>query len=171
VLLSSIPVTDTPVTLRRLGGVATPGLFRGLIDYVTASPLRRRVRKALALTPRAFVRHDLLVVCAFSAQIRVEWRSRDIHPWDADLPADRRAALFREQALCDTDAAIVRLFQILPDLDTIEIRVLEPHADRLLLAGTVERQDVVAARSLSSPGMRLKVMGVRYHVRDGQLEP
>jgi hypothetical protein len=77
-----------------------------------------------------------------------------------------------EQASRDTDAAISRLFQILPDLDAIEIRVLEPHSpNRLVFAGTVVREDVLAARSVASPGMRLKLMGIRSHTTDGHLEP
>jgi hypothetical protein len=171
-LLSCIRVSDVPGILRRLDGVETPRLLRGLIGYVAASPLRRLVRKALALTPRAFVRHDLLVLCEFSAQMRLEWRSRDIHPWDKSLPADRRAELFRDQAFCDTDAAIVRLFRILPDLDTIEVRVLEPRPpNRAILAGTVARRDADAVRSLASPGMRLRLMGVRCQLEGGRLAP
>lgn len=115
--------------------------------------------------------HDVLLLTKLCGQLQVEWQTRGIFPWDRHLPADRQAQLFREQALHDTDAAIVRLFQGLPEIDAIEIRVLEPYApNRLLLAGTVERHDVIATRSLLSPAMRLKVMGVQYHVKDGQLD-
>jgi hypothetical protein len=119
------------------------------------------VRKALALTPRGFVPHDVLVLGQLSARLRVEWRARDLHPWDRDLPVERRAMVLREQALRDTDAAILRLFQLLPEMDAIDIRVLEPREPhRLLLAGTVTRADVLATRSIVSPGMRLRMMGV-----------
>jgi len=92
----------------------------------------------------------------------MEWRARDVHPLHRDLPTERQAALFREQTLLDTDAAIARSFQLLPDVAAIEIRVLEPHApERVLLAGTVDRHDALASRSLSSPGMRLNMMGVQ----------
>lgn len=67
--------------------------------------------------------------------------------------------------LCDTDAAIVRLFRTFPEVDAIEVRVLGPRApDRVVLAGTVAREDVLAARSLPSPAMRLNAMGVRSHL-------
>ena len=92
--------------------------------------------------------------------------------WDESLPADRRSELFRDQAFRDTDAAIVRLFQILPDLDTIEVRVLEPRPpNRTILAGTVARRDADAARPLASPGMRLRLMGVRCRLEGGRLAP
>ena len=142
------------------------------ISGVTRGRLRRIVTRALALTPRGFVPHDVPRLNKLSAQLRVEWLTRDIHPWDRVLPLRRRAELFRDQASRDTDAAISRLFQILPDLDAIEIRVLEPHSpNRLVFAGTVVREDVLAARSVASPGMRLKLMGIRSHTTDGHLEP
>src|SRR5262245_34559587 len=134
---------------------------------------RRIMTKALALTPRGFVPRDVLVLSKLSGQLQVEWRARDIHPWDRDQPAGRQAELFRELALHDTADAVVRLFQILPEMDALDIRVLGPRdaSEPLMLAGTVTRSEAFAARSLSSPGMRLMVMGVRYQVRNGYLEP
>jgi len=171
-LSSPIHMTDPPRILRRLDGMAIPRPLRGLMAYVAASPLRRLVRKALSLSPRGFVSQDVLVLCDFSAQLRVEWRTRDIHPWDGSLPLDRRSELFRDQAFHDTDAAIVRLFRILPDLDAIEVRVLEPRPpNRTILAGTVARRDADAARPLASPGMRLRLMGVRCRLEGGRLAP
>jgi hypothetical protein len=129
------------------------------------------VKKALSLPPRGFVPRDVLVLTNLAAQLQLEWETRDIHPWDRNLPEDWQAALFREQALHDTDAAVTRLFRVLPEIDVIDIRVLAPRApNRLLLAGTVGRQDLVDARPLASPGMRLAVMGVRYYRTHGQLK-
>jgi len=171
-LSSPIHMTDPAGILRRLDGMAIPRPLRGLMAYVAASPLRRLVRKALSLSPRGFVSRDVLVLCDFSAQLRVEWRTRDIHPWDGSLPVDRRSELFRDQAFHDTDAAIVRLFRILPDLDAIEVRVLEPRPpNRTILAGSVARRDADAARPLASPGMRLRLMGVRCRLEGGRLAP
>ncbi len=66
----------------------------------------------------------------------------------------------------------MRCFAMLPQIEAIELRVLEPwEPNRLLLAGTVERMDVVTARALSSPAMRLRMLGVRCQIRDGRLEP
>jgi len=133
---------------------------------------RRMVTKALAVGSRGFIANDVLLLSKLSTQVQVEWRTRDVHPWDRNVPPDQRADLFREQTLHDTDAAILRFFQLLPDLDAIEIRVLEPHApNRLILAGAVARRDAMATRSLSSPGMRLKTMGIKFRTNGGHLEP
>ena len=61
--------------------------------------------KALALAPRGFVFRDVLHLNRLSARVRVEWRTRDVHPWDQNVPPGRRSELFRDQAMRDTDAA------------------------------------------------------------------
>ena len=54
----------------------------------------------------------------------------------------------------------------------IEVRVLEPRPpNRTILAGTVARRDADAARPLTSPGMRLRLMGVRCRLEGGRLAP
>jgi hypothetical protein len=121
------------------------------------------VTKALALAPRGFVRHDVLVLNEVSARLKLEWRTRDIHPWDRGLSLERRTTRFRDQALRDTDAAIARCFLLLPEVDEIEVRVLGPcPSEAVILAGTVVRSDVAAVRGIASPRMRLELMGVRY---------
>jgi hypothetical protein len=146
--------------------------LRTLLAHVRAGALRRQVRNALALAPRGFVQRDVLVLCELSARLRVEWRTRDIHPWDGRLPTDRRSELFRDQAFRDTDEAIARLFQAIPDVDAIDVRVLEPEpSGRTILDGTVARRDVCAARSVASPGMRLRLMGIRCRLEGGRLQP
>jgi hypothetical protein len=126
------------------------------------SALRRAITRALALTPRGFVPRDVLALARLSARLQLEWRARDLHPWDRGLAPERRAQIFREQMLRDTDAAIRRCFRLLPEIDAIDVRVLGPHPPHgLLCAGTVLRRDAFEARSLSSPWMRLNAMGVR----------
>jgi hypothetical protein len=147
-------------------------VLRAWVGRVTEGRFRRIVTKALALSPRGFVPDDVLVLRKLSARLQVEWRSRDLHPWDRDLPPRRRAERVRELTLDDTDAAIMRLFRTLPDVDGLEVRVFAPlPSDRIILAGVVAREDAFAARSMSSPGMRLRMMGVQYRMRDGHLEP
>src|SRR5262249_8037776 len=125
--------------------------------------VRSAVIKALALAPRGFVRRDVLVLSAVSARLKLEWRTRDIHPWDRGLSLERRTARFRDQALRDTDEAIVRCFRLMPAIDEIAVRVLEPgSSDVVILAGTVARSDVATVRGIVSPRMRLEMMGVRY---------
>ena len=146
------------------------------MTYLKETKLQRITRKALALAPRGGVRHDVLVINQLSnnpvQQLRIEWCARDVHPWDQDLPPLDQAELFCQQALHDTEAAILRLFQMLPGIHQVDFRVLDPKAsNRVILAGNVERDEIPAARRLQSIKMRLMMMGVRFLMAGGHLEP
>ena len=69
--------------------------LRDLIDRVAQGRLRRIVTRVLAIRPRGFVPNDVLHLSKLSAQLQIEWRSRDVHPWDRSVASDRRARLFR----------------------------------------------------------------------------
>jgi hypothetical protein len=72
--------------------------------------------------------------------------------------------MFAEQALADTEAAVLRLFEKLPEVDVIELSVLEPKSETLIAAGTVHRSDLNENRPhMLSVGMRLREVGVRCH--------
>jgi len=86
---------------------------------------RCRVAHGLALKPRGAVRNDVLAIKQLAVGLRVEWFARDTHPWDRDLPERRQAELFAQQCLEDVDAAIPRLFEGLPEIEVLEISVLE----------------------------------------------
>lgn len=132
--------------------------------------LRGRVVRALAITPRGGVAHDFLQLSNFSAHLRVEWTARDVHPWDSDLPPGARAERFVDQSLTDTNAAIHRLFRMLPEVEVIEIRVLDPNSGAPIIAGTITRDEALTVSS-PSPRMKLKKLGVDYRLRSGQFEP
>src|SRR5262249_52290544 len=122
-----------------------------LLAPLTGGSLRQMVRRALALHPRGVVQNDVLTLRDVSPRPRVAWHARALHPWDEHLPERRRVERFREQMLHDTDAAIVRLFELTPDIDTVEVSVLAPEPpNRVLLAGRVLRADVLSSRSLTS---------------------
>lgn len=135
--------------------------------------LRRLAAKALALTPRGAVAHDVLVLGKVSIQkLRFEWRARDVHPWDRDLSLQRQAERFCQQALEDTESALVRLFQTLPDADQIDFRVLGPsESNQVIAEGSVEREEFLAARNSPSIRMRMLMMGVRFTLPAGYLKP
>jgi hypothetical protein len=123
----------------------------------------RKIRKALALHLRGEVRRDGLTLDNVSSHLEIRWRARDIHPWDRHLARYEREVKFAEQALADTEAAILRLFEKLPQIDVIELSVLEPKSETLIAAGTVHRSDLHAARPrLLSVGMRLREVGITY---------
>jgi len=130
----------------------------------------RRTKQALALKPRGGIRNDVLVINRLAMRVRVEWFARDVHPWDSDLPERRKAELFAQQCLEDVDAAIPRLFEQLPEIDVLEIEVLERTSKSKIIGGVVHRSDL-AAQVGSSLGMRLKTIGINYRCEDLRLEP
>ena len=132
--------------------------------------ITRRVAHALALKPRGAVRDDVLAIDRLAVALHVQWFARDVHPWDRDLPEKRRAELFAQQCLGDVDAAIPRLFEQLPEIDILEIGVLDRDSKSRIIAGVVHRSDL-AARVGSSLGMRLKTIGISYRCTDLKLEP
>jgi hypothetical protein len=123
---------------------------------------RRNVRRALALHSRGEVRPDGLVPVKIRNRLEIRWRARDIHPWDAGVPEEQRAELLHEQLVSDTEAAIVRLFEALPQIDRIDLQVLAPEGDTVLLAGAVHRSALETVRSLRSVRMRLRQLGVDF---------
>lgn len=74
-----------------------------------------------------------------------------------------------QQCLADVDAAISRLFATLPEVDEIELRVLDPASGDPILAGTVSRAEVAAATA-GSIGMKLKSLGLVYRLANWQFE-
>jgi len=134
--------------------------------------LRSRVKRTLALKSRGAIFNDGLPLRKLANHLEVEWFAREPHPWDEDLAPDRKAELFVVESLSDTIVAICRMFDRLPEVDTIRIRVLQPtEPHNTLLAGTVHRADLHASRRCPSPAMSLKLLGIRYRVTDGAFEP
>jgi hypothetical protein len=138
-------------------------LMKKLIPSLMRRGIRSLVNRSLALRPRGGVVKDRLVLQKLSGQLQLEWHARAVHPWDRDLPPCRQVEAYFEQAVADTDLAIRRIFQRLPEIDVIEIRVLDAQdPTRIILAGVVTREDALAADLLYSPKMRLKMMGIQY---------
>src|SRR5215831_10427610 len=143
-------LTDT--IARRIRGM----LHRGL---------GHTVGKALNIGPIGRGGRQRLQICRITGQLDVEWRARDLDPWDRDLPLERRSDLFQTQTIMDTDNAVARLFSLVPEVDTITIQVRSPQSDgSTILAGTISRTSHAACRAVPSPRMRLKMMGIRGDV-------
>ena len=121
---------------------------------------RRRVEQALQLERRGEVRKDGLRLGKMQHRLEIRWQARDVHPWDRHLPRDTRRATFIEQSFLDTEAAIARLFEALPEIDLIDLCVTEPESGATMLSGTVDRIDFRNARQSPSVRMRLSEMGV-----------
>jgi hypothetical protein len=135
--------------------------------------IQRIVRRALALRPRGAIPNDVLVLNSLRLDgdcLQLEWRARDIHPWDRDLPDSLQAELFSNQAFQDTDAALIRLFQRLPEVEQIKYQVLRPMAfGGVILSGVVDRQEALDRHPLPSLRMRLHTLGVRYKMAEDHL--
>jgi hypothetical protein len=123
---------------------------------------RRRVEQALELERRGEVRRDGLQLGQMQHRLEISWQAREIHPWDRHLPRDARQARFVEQSLLDTEAAIARLFEALPEVDLIDLCVTDPQSDATLLSGIVQRSDFQNVPQSPSVRMRLTGMGVRF---------
>ena len=109
-------------------------LKRKLQPRMKDSLIMRMVVRALALRPRGGIANDVLALRKLSIGLHLEWLARDIHPWDRDLPEGSRAELFVQQCLEDVDAAIPRLFHRLPEVDVIEVDVVEPRTKCTIIA-------------------------------------
>jgi hypothetical protein len=131
---------------------------------------RRRIEHILRRIGRGQARRDGLRLDKVSHRLEIQWRARDIHAWDRDLPFERRASTFVEQTLADTEAVIAGLFESLPQVDVIDLAVLEPESDRTMMAGTVCRSSATNHRRLLSIKMRLSELGVQYRLVGSRFE-
>jgi len=133
--------------------------------------LHDTVAEALALHRRGEARTNDLQLMNLAVRMQVRWRAREIHPWDRDLPQARAARKLSQQCLSDTEAALERLFVACPEVDVIEVEVLEPNADgeRRVMCGTVRRDEFAQWHPLSTD-MRLRLVGLHYRLVDDHLE-
>jgi hypothetical protein len=120
------------------------------------------IQSSLALHRRGEGRPDGLSLVRARNRLEVRWRARNIHPWDAAAPPEKRARLFYDQLLADTEATIFRLFKALPQVDLIDVGVLEPQSDTELLTGRVPRAALAKVGRLLSVRMRLMQLGVQF---------
>lgn len=134
------------------------------------SILKTRVLRALALHRRGEARPDGLELKAMSTTMRIEWFARDIHPWERGANPTRRDRLFAQQCLSDVDAAISRLFAEIPELDAVEVRVFHRDSALPLMAGIVNKVDLMPDRH-AAPGMKLKTLGITFKMTNWNLEP
>jgi hypothetical protein len=176
-LHNDLPGTEAPfdsadnqlVSLEETAMIAR--FFRRQRARLRARWLRSSVEKALALN-RYEVRSDGLLLAGKSFHLAITWRARHIHPWDIDLAGDTKAHRLVQQTFDDTLEALDRLFIALPEVDAIDLRVLEADSRKhgTLLCGSISRRDFETCRQ-SSPTMRLRLLGVNYNLVDSRLEP
>ena len=129
-----------------------------LLRRSTAARFQRHIKKALAL--RGAVRNDGLTLHGALTRLEMTWSARNVHPWDMWDAPEKKAELMLRQAMEDTEAAINRLFENLPQVDAIDVTVLEPESKNVMMAGTVRRR--ASAQAGSSVKMRLMNWGIRF---------
>jgi hypothetical protein len=124
---------------------------------------RHSIDDALALQRRSEVRSDGLALDSVCNRLEICWYARDVHPWDSGLSPERRQLAFNQQAMEDTEAAVQRILERCPEVEIIEIKVLEPRSSALLASGRVQRSALDKAR-LRSPSVRMRLgeLGIRY---------
>jgi hypothetical protein len=100
-----------------------------------------------------------------------DWLARPADEWDAYIPSHASARNFTVQALEDAIKVRAMLFNVLDDVQTIELqafRTLPNHCRELILAGTAFRDDKLPARDISLT-MQAKLLGFHFTVADGSL--
>jgi hypothetical protein len=139
-------------------------VLEALLRKIDAYRYRRNVECALALHRRGEVRRDGLNPVNIATHLEIEWRARDIHPWDRSiLSRAERSTAFVKQSLTDTEAAIHRLFAALPHVDVISLKVRDQISENVIISGTVSRLAILAENEELSIGMRLMYLGLTYH--------
>jgi hypothetical protein len=131
---------------------------------------RRNIERALALHLRGEVRGDGLKATRVSNHLEIEWTARNIHPWDRGQPWES-GFLFVDQSLADTDAAVTRLFEALPHVDVIMLRIFDPESGVPIIAGTVYRSAASDVSRNISVRMRLNRWGLKFRSTGLSLEP
>jgi hypothetical protein len=132
---------------------------------------KRSMARALALHVRGEGRRDGLNPTSSTTHLAIEWRARDIHPWDRSLltPA-QKAAAFMEQSLYDTEDAVHRLLEALPQVNVIAVKVLDQVSGSVIISGAVSREDGMARNEALSIGMRIRYLGLTYHSAGSRFE-
>ena len=142
---------------------------RSLVRKVAAISYRYGLQRALALPPRGGVRNDCLKLQSVCNRLEIELSARDTHPWDHDDSSETKARKFAEQSLADTEAAIDRLFKLLPQVDVIDLKVRNPITGDIIAAGTVDRFPLDTEK-LQSVRMRLMARGMKHYLDETYFE-
>jgi hypothetical protein len=165
---SDVAALTSPLS-QTLGNVV--GFFKArlAVQALRTGAMTREVTRSLRLSPRGAIAHDVLDVAALSLRLRVEWRAREVHPWDHDLPEPQQAQLFARQCLEDVEAAMTRLFEKIPEMYVLELGVRDPRSNAVIMSGVVHRDDLLGASHLALE-MKLRTVGMKYQLFDRRFE-
>lgn len=138
-------------------------ILSGWLRKVQLRIYEHSIDAALALHRRNEVRSDGLTLESACSRLQICWHARNLHPWDSGLSPEHKESAFIQQAMEDTEAAVLRILERRPEVDEIEVKVLDPHSGVLLASGTV-RRPALNAEGLRSPSVRMRLgeLGIRY---------
>jgi len=138
-------------------------ILSGRFRQLQRANYRRSINDALALNRRNDVRSDGLTLDSVCSRLDICWHARDVHPWDYALPPDPKELAFHLQTMEDTETAVRRILERRPEVEEIEIRVLDFHSSALLALATVRRSALNEA-GLRAPSVRMRLgeLGIRY---------
>ncbi len=145
-------------------------LLTGIIRNWFARVCKRRMENALGLHLRGEGRTDGLRLEHAHSRLEIVWLARAIHPWDGDDTAEERAHLFVNQTLTDTDTALSRLFALLPHIDSVDLRIVDPVSGQTIMTGLIFRASLALNRPLSNR-MWLGQLGVHFRLTGNRFEP
>jgi hypothetical protein len=100
-----------------------------------------------------------------------DWMARSPDPWDADLSRSIQQRHASLQALRDAIDVRALLFNLMPEMETLFLRVYRKSPDgerELIIEGFAQRNDH-AARNVHSLVMRAKILGFRFAVEGNAL--
>jgi hypothetical protein len=147
------------------------GRFSAKLNVLRARWLYHGIDRALAVNLNQ-VRRDGLCLEGISVRLVISWRARSVHPWDRDLPPERKAARLVEQTFTDTEVALERLFARLPEVGVIDLTVIETDTNKhgAWMRGAILRSEFETWHP-SSAAMRLKLLGMKYNLVGSHFEP
>lgn len=129
--------------------------------------LRRRLRYGeLSRAPLRLLRFQIV-----DEIVECDWMARAPDPWDIDLPSEIQQRHTTLQALRDALDIRALLFEILPCVESANIRVFRESADykpEMIISGCLHKADH-SARDVHSIVMRAKVLGFRFRMEGDAL--
>lgn len=141
------------------------GLFH-VADFVRRIKMRMRFGK-LSRAPLQLLRLQM-----WRDTAECDWMARSWDEWDAALPRGERDRHASFQAIQDAIAIREMLFDVLPDVQSAELRAFRQSArepPELVISGSVTREGV-AVQKVTSPVMRAKLYGFRFFLDEGVLK-
>ena len=144
--------------------------FSAFIRASRAKCFIRKTQRVLKLNLQGGPRKDCLSLSDLDTKIYVEWRARDLHPWDYSFPPEQQSAFFVKQVLMDAELVISKLFDSIRSADRIDVRVLDQKSQHVIMNGVVLRATLSSPKP-KSVRMWLGQLGLHFRLSGNRFEP